>query len=139
MIADALTTSLRRAVSPYTGVVHSLEECLHLPSEPPLFRIASEVGRSRDLLGSPLDHVAGIGGAGSTRSAAAAAAVGEAVERYSLSYVAPERLVAATAEELPDAVTPARFGLFSERQHADPAFPFGPFRRDTREARGGQR
>ena len=52
MIADALTPSLRRAVSPYTGVVRSLEECLHLPSEPPLFRAASEVGRSRDLLGS---------------------------------------------------------------------------------------
>jgi ribosomal protein S12 methylthiotransferase accessory factor len=132
MIADTLTPLLRRAVSPYTGVVRSLEECLHLPSEPPLFRVASEVGRSRDLLGSPLDHVAGIGGAGSTRAAAAAAAVGEAVERYSLTYVAPDRLVAATADELPDAVDPARFALFSERQHSGPAFPFRPFRRDTR-------
>ena len=132
MIADALTPPLRRAVSPYTGVVRSLEECLHLPSEPPLFRVASEVGRSRDLLGSPLDHVAGIGGAGSTRSAAAEAAVGEALERYSLTYVAPDRLVAATADDLPEAVAPERFALFSERQHADPGFPFRPFRGDIR-------
>ena len=132
MIADALTPSLRRAVSPYTGVVRSLEECLHLPSEPPLFRVASEVGRSRALLGSPLDHVAGTGGAGSTRSAAAVAAVGEALERYSLTYVAPGRLVAAAADDLPDAVVPERFALFSERQHADPAFPFRRFRGDTR-------
>jgi ribosomal protein S12 methylthiotransferase accessory factor len=132
VIAETLAPALRRAVSPYTGIVRSLEECLHLPSEPPLFRVAAEIGRSRELLGSSLDHVAGIGGAGSTRSAAVAAAVGEALERYSLTYVAPDRLVPATAEELPDAVAPEAFALFSERQHADPSFPFRPFRSDTR-------
>ena len=132
MIADALTPPLRRSYSPYTGIVRSLEECLHLPSEPPLFRVACEVGRGEGLLGVALDHLAGVGGAGTTRAEAAAAAVGEALERYSLTYVPSERLVAAAAEELREAVDPARFALFSPGQHADPLFPFAPFRADTR-------
>jgi ribosomal protein S12 methylthiotransferase accessory factor len=132
VIADALTPRLRRAYSPYTGIVRSLEECLHVPSEPPLFRAACEVGRGRALLGGTLDHVTGIGGAGTTRAEAAAAAVGEALERYSLTYVAPDRLVVATADELEGAVDPERFALFSRRQYAIDAFPFVPFRRDTR-------
>src|SRR5215210_3988555 len=100
MIADALSPPLRRACSPYTGIVRSLEECLHFPSEPPLFRVTCDVGRGRGLLGTALDHLGGIGGAGMTREQAAAAAVGEALERYSLTYVDPQRLVVATAEEL---------------------------------------
>ena len=43
MIA-ALPPRLRRAVSPYVGIVRSVEECLHAPTEPPLFEAASEVG-----------------------------------------------------------------------------------------------
>ena len=97
MIADALPSPLRRAVSPYTGVVRTLEECLHLPTEPPLHRVACELGRGPALLGTDLDHLSGIGGAGFTRADAAAAAVGEALERYSASYVPWERIVVATA------------------------------------------
>jgi ribosomal protein S12 methylthiotransferase accessory factor len=135
VIADALTPCLRRAYSPYTGIVRSLEECLHLPSEPPLFRAACEVGRGDALLGSSLDHLTGIGGAGTSRAQAAAAAVGEALERYAMSYVDPSRIVVATAAELgDDAVDPERFALFSDPQYAGEGFPFAPFRRDTRVA-----
>jgi ribosomal protein S12 methylthiotransferase accessory factor len=135
VIADTLTPKLRRAYSPYTGIVRSLEECLHLPSEPPLFRVACEVGRGRGLLGSPLDHLAGLGGSGMSRAEAAAAAVGEALERYSLSYVDPSRLRVASAEELGEgAVDPDRFALFASWQYAADGFPFVPFRRTTRVA-----
>ena len=57
---DQLVPALRRAVSPYTGIVRSLEECLHSASEPPLFRFACEVSRSGWILGSSLDHVSGL-------------------------------------------------------------------------------
>jgi ribosomal protein S12 methylthiotransferase accessory factor len=133
MLADALPVGLRRALSPYTGIVRSLEECLHSSSDPPLFRAACEVGHGRGLLDAPLEHVSGIGGAGLTRREAAAAAVGEAIERYSASYVPRERVVLATARELGDsAVAPERFALFSARQYAAAGFPFVPFTADTR-------
>ena len=133
MIAHALGPSLRRACSPYTGIVRSLEECLHFPDEPPIFRVSCEVGRGSAVLGTALDHLGGIGGAGTTRAEAAAAAVGEAIERYSLTYVDPHRLVIASADELGDeAVDPNRFALFSARQYAQEGFPFVPFSAATR-------
>ena len=133
MIADVLPQPLRSACSRYTGIVRSLDECLHFPSEPPLFRVTCEVGRGSEVLGISLEHLGGIGGAGTTRAEAAAAAVGEALERYSLTYVDPRGLVVASADELGDeAVEPGRFALFSERQHARAGFPFVPFDRGTR-------
>jgi ribosomal protein S12 methylthiotransferase accessory factor len=133
VIADALPESLRRAVSPYTGIVRSLEECLHSSSDPPHFRASCEVGRGHGLLGASLEHLSGIGGAGLTRSEAAAAAVGEALERYSASFVPQNRLVLASARELGEAaVAPKRFALFSARQHARAGFPFVPFTAETR-------
>src|SRR5262249_54153029 len=42
-VAEILPPLLRRAVSPYTGVVRSLEECLATTSDPACFRFACEV------------------------------------------------------------------------------------------------
>ncbi len=130
---ETLSHPLGRAVSPYTGIVRSLEECLCLPCEPPLFRFAAEIGRGEPVLGEQLDHLSGIGGAGLTRREAASAAVGEALERYSATFVPREQLVTASARELgADAVAPDRFALFSGAQYATPGFPFRPFTSDTR-------
>jgi ribosomal protein S12 methylthiotransferase accessory factor len=135
VIEAALPPRLRRAVSPYTGIVRSLDECLASSAEPRLYRAACEVHGGNELLGSPLQHCSGIGGAGITRAEAAAAAVGEALERYSASYVPRERLLLATARELgPAAVEPERFALFSERQYTSRGFPFRRFTCDTRVA-----
>lgn len=131
-VVELLPPGLERAVSAYTGIVRSLDECLHATSDPACFRFACEVGRGADLLGRSLDHLSGIGGAGLTRAEAAAACVGEALERYSATYVPPERLVVASAAEIGDAaVAPERFALFSARQYVQPGFPFRPFRDDT--------
>jgi ribosomal protein S12 methylthiotransferase accessory factor len=135
VIAAALPPRLRRAVSPYTGIVRRVDECLHATSDPPIFRVACEVGRDERILGVSLDHLAGAGGAGATRAEAAASAVGEALERYSASFVPDDALVVASAFELgPDAVDPGRFALFSDRQHTGSGFPFRRFTRDTRVA-----
>jgi ribosomal protein S12 methylthiotransferase accessory factor len=135
VIASTLPPRLRRAVSPYTGIVRTVEECLHGPSDPPIFRVACEVARDARVLGVPLDHLKGIGGAGMTRAEAAAAAVGEALERYSASFVPNDALVVASASELAAAaVAPERFALFSERQHEALGFPFRRFTDDARVA-----
>ncbi len=125
---ESLPRPLRRAFSPYTGIVYSLEECLHLSSEPALFRFACQIGRNDELLGGTLGHLSGLGGAGLTRGEAAAAAVGEALERYSATFVPHQDLIVASAEELGvEAVAPARFALFSEAQYTKPGFPFERF------------
>ena len=113
--------------------MRSLEECLCGTSEPPVFQFACEVGHGQSLLGSPLDHLSGLGGAGLTRAGAATAAVGEALERYSATFVPVDRLVVASANELGDLAGAAeRFALFSDAQYADSAFPFQRFTRATR-------
>ncbi len=131
----ALPPRLRGAVSPYVGIVRTVEECLHSAAEPALFQAACEIGGGPELVGTPLHHLAGIGGAGRTRAAAASAAVGEALERYAASYLPPSRLVVATARELGKAaVAPERFALYSDRQHSTPGFPFRRFTSATRVA-----
>lgn len=130
MIAE-LPPPLRRAVSPYTGIVRSVEECLAGAAEPRLFQASCDVGDEPSLLGARLAHLAGVGGTGRSRAEAAAASVGEAIERYSASYVPQERLVVAAARELAGAVEPERFALFSERQLAQPGFRFRPFTSGT--------
>lgn len=97
-----------------------------------------ESAHARALVGSPVAH--GGGGSGARAEEARAAAVGEAVERYSASYADPGELVVASARELgPAAVDPARFALFTQKQYARPGFPYVPFDRDTRLAWVGGR
>jgi ribosomal protein S12 methylthiotransferase accessory factor len=133
VIAAALDPRLRRALSPETGIVHALEECLASSAEPRLFRVACDVRGGDALVGTTLAHCTGIGGAGRTRAEAAAAAVGEALERYAASYVPRDRLVVASARELGErAVAPERFALFSDVQYAKRGFPFRRFDADTR-------
>ena len=131
---DTLSPQLRRAVSPYAGIVGSVEECLPTTAEPRLFQASCAVGRSGALLGGSLGHVSGVGGTGRTRAEAASAAVGEAIERYSATYV-PDGLLVSTARELGEAaVMPERFALFSEQQHRSAGFPFRPFTSESRVA-----
>ena len=130
MIAS-LPPRLRRAVSPYSGIVASVEECLPSTSEPALFQAACEVGGGSGLLGNSLAHLSGVGGTGTTRAEAASAAVGEAIERYSATYVPTEKLVVAAARDLPGAVEPERFALFSDRQLRAPGFRYARFTLDT--------
>ncbi len=131
---ETLPPRLRRAVSAYTGIVGEVEECLPTSAEPRLFHASCAVGRSDALLGKSLDHLSRAGGSGTTRAEAATAAVGEAIERYSATYV-PTGLVVGSARELGDAaVRPERFALFSPRQYHSPGFPFRPFTSEARVA-----
>jgi ribosomal protein S12 methylthiotransferase accessory factor len=132
-VIAALPPRLRLAVSPYTGIVGSVEECLHGTADPPLFQATCRLTAGEEILGAPLGHLFSVGGAGASRGEAAGAAVGEALERYSATYVPREKLVVATARELGSAaVEPSGFGLFSERQLASPGFPFRRFTAETR-------
>ena len=119
---------LESLVSPYVGVVRGVEEVLAQPSDIRLANFLCETGFAELLVGHGATHL----GAG---SGARAAAIAEAVERYSACWFDDADAIVATAAELGDqAVDPERFALFSERQHRSPVFPYARFTGDTRVA-----
>ena len=127
--AAASLPALRTFVSPFTGVVHGVDETLAAPDEHRLVTIACELADGRATVGGPVD-----GHAASEhvrREEAEAASIGEALERYAASFVPSDRLVVSSADRLPGAVDPERFALFHDTQLADPAFPFRAFGRET--------
>lgn len=132
-LLQAAPATLRAVASPHVGIVPVLEECMATVDEPPLIRVTCEPATGDELIGSSLAHVTGVGGTGLSREDAIGAAVGEAVERYSATYLPHERIVLASADELGNgAVAPDSFSLFHESQYAQPGFPFVPFTRSTR-------
>ncbi|HSC92828.1 MAG TPA: YcaO-like family protein [Gaiellaceae bacterium] len=126
---DGLSRLLSFA-SPYTGVVQSVVDFLHGEDDARVLSLGCLVAGGGPVLGTPtVDH---SGGSGRTREHALAAALGEAVERYSATTPPRHRLVRATAAELgPGAIDPGRFALFHEAQYAEPAFPFVRFEHST--------
>jgi ribosomal protein S12 methylthiotransferase accessory factor len=116
---------LESLVSPYVGVVRGVQEVLAGPQDVRLPTMWCETAH--------LGFQHSGGGSGASPEAARAAAIGEAVERYSACFADPDGLVVATARELDDrAVDPERFALFSRSQYACPGFPYMPFTRETR-------
>jgi ribosomal protein S12 methylthiotransferase accessory factor len=111
-------------VSPFVGVVRGIQDVLAGPDDVRLATAWCESAFPHTLVG---------GGSGPTRDDARAAAIGEAMERYSACIVDPEALVVASARELGSrAVDPARFALYSESQYRAAGFPYVRFDRDTR-------
>ena len=118
-------------VSPYVGLVRGVREVLAGPEDVRLVTMWCESAHAGALVGAPVAYAGG--GSGTRPEEARAAAIGEAVERYSASYADPAGLVVGTAAELgPAAVDPARFALFTPAQYATPGFRYAPFDADTR-------
>jgi ribosomal protein S12 methylthiotransferase accessory factor len=128
-LAESLSR-LESLVSPLTGLVAGTGEIMHAADDARLVKVGAQLADHVPLVGTPLDNRPG--GAASDYGAALAAAVGEAAERYSASYVPVDRIVAGRASELEGAVDPARFALFAEEQYALQGFPFRPFTDATR-------
>lgn len=132
--ATPLADSARRLeslVSPFTGIVRGVDDVLAAPDDIRLVSVFCETGYSRDLVGHGTTHRGA--GSGRSRTAARAAAVAEAAERYSACDSEDAAVIIASAEELGRAaVTPSRFALFSETQHALPGFPYARFTEATR-------
>jgi ribosomal protein S12 methylthiotransferase accessory factor len=120
---------LRTFVSPFTGVVHGVDEMLAAVDEHRLVNVTCEIADGRPTVGGPV--VAYTASDQPARAGAEAASIGEALERYSAAFVPSDRIFVGTADELPAAVAPERFALFHPTQLTHEAFPFRPFRRDS--------
>jgi ribosomal protein S12 methylthiotransferase accessory factor len=117
---------LETFLSPYTGIVRVLVEFARAPDEARLVGYGAVASDPVPLGGAR--PTGSSGGSHWLPEAARAAALGEAVERYSAAYVPVERCILATAAELGSAAAPpSTFALFHPEQHAAPGFPFRPF------------
>ena len=127
---DEALARLESAVSPLSGIVTGAVSSTYSTDETPLPHFAYELASARRTLGSP---TVGVGsGAHPDPRRARAAAIGEAIERYSAIFVPKERLVRGTPRELGERVVgPTRFALFHPSQFEIPRFPLVPFTDDT--------
>ncbi|MCZ7589504.1 MAG: YcaO-like family protein [Gaiella sp.] len=122
---------METAVSPLVGIVTQTISTTHTTDEASLPNCAGELASARRTLG--VDTVAFGSGAHPRPARARAAAIGEALERYSALFVPRERLRLTSARTLGDAaVRPSRFALFHPTQLAEPSFPFVAFTEDVR-------
>lgn len=116
-------STLEDLVSPHCGIVVRVDEQLLEPTGFPIAVAIARPARMTATLGVNWDINAG--GAGWTPAEARRSAIGEAVERYSASFVDERRLTWASWRQLgPGAVHPDRLRFWSAEQLARPAFPY---------------
>jgi ribosomal protein S12 methylthiotransferase accessory factor len=130
----ALDDSLARldqAVSPLVGIVGPVTHTTYVDDESSLSHVACRLASGLRTIGARTVEYGG--GVAPAADRARAAAIGEALERYSGAFVPAEALRWTTAAALgAKAVAPERFALFHPRQHDLPGFPFVPFTADLR-------
>jgi ribosomal protein S12 methylthiotransferase accessory factor len=128
-VAETLPT-LKTFLSPYTGIIESVVEFVRAPDEPSFVTYGTSLAQGEPVIGHNVaDHT---GGTHWDRDTALAAALAEAIERYSAAYVPDDELVLASASELHGKTPPPeRFALFHPRQHEAQGFPFVPFTDET--------
>jgi ribosomal protein S12 methylthiotransferase accessory factor len=128
-VQDALAR-LDDAVSPLVGIVTHTLSTTSTTDETSLPNCACELAAGRRTVGAATVEYGS--GAHPDAARARAAAIGEAVERYSGMFVPYDDLRVTTARSLgSEAVDPSRFALFHEEQHARSGFPFVRFTADT--------
>lgn len=127
---EASLERLSTIVSPVTGIVTEVIRGTHAADEARLSHVTCLIASCARTVGSSLPEFSG--GMHVFLDNARAAALGEAVERYSGAYAPVQATKLTTAADLgAAAVPPERFALFHERQLAAAQFPFVEFGPDT--------
>jgi ribosomal protein S12 methylthiotransferase accessory factor len=122
---------LEPVVSPLSGIVTATVRNTYAPDDARLVWVSGRTASCKRTTASSIPEWSG--GTHPSSDVARAAALGEAVERYSGAYARADATILATARDLgPDAVAPERFALFHRRQLEAPRFPFVEFDSATR-------
>lgn len=123
-------------VSTRTGIVTRLRPVTFRTAVPPQLRYVESETADMSRLAPWASNTYNAGSSWGDEEAAAAGAVGEAVERYCGNAVDGDDLIDASYDELVRAgrraVDPRTLALFSRRQYDDPGFPFVEFSRTLR-------
>lgn len=121
--------TLEPFASELVGIVRRVFTQLHDHDDAYVVGVGSQACESSYLLGSSCNELNG-GGSPDGRQARAAA-IGEAIERYSVAWAEPEYFIRATSADLTAAgvrhTGPERLSLFAADQFDNPRFPFARF------------
>jgi ribosomal protein S12 methylthiotransferase accessory factor len=121
-LTDALQAA-KRLISKRTGIISAVEY-ENLASSEPLFYLARSTPASNVALNGMKTIYQGDA-ASLDPKRAIMKAVGESIERYCPGHFRYEDFILAAYNDLDrEAVHPADFALFSEKQYAEPDFPF---------------
>lgn len=114
------------------GLVRHLREVAREPGEPDFFVMAAETA-NLNTLNNKLPNISFLtGGIGVDRAHARTKAIGEAIERYSAANYSYDDLILSTFLSAPSpCVRPDQFALYTNRQYADPSFPYEMFCHST--------
>jgi ribosomal protein S12 methylthiotransferase accessory factor len=108
---------LKKLLSPFTGIAHLRFHMMAQPSDPRLWHVTCLTADSHLTIGTNVPKYSG--GIHPLRERALAAALGEAAERYSVSFVPLERLRFSSAHALDGPyVDPTQLNFFSPEQYA---------------------
>jgi len=123
----------KRLVSSHTGIITRISKLLIHPDDPPLHLFAAEA--SQIVRDGRRQDIGAVGGAGYLHDLGLAAAIGEAVERYSWCSFGESMILFGSYRDLSkqglSAIHPERFYLFSAKQYAAEGFPFQRFTEDA--------
>ncbi|WP_036566795.1 TOMM precursor leader peptide-binding protein [Nocardia sp. BMG51109] len=129
---EELLSDIRRVTDVRTGIITYLGDDAHEPGDPCFPFRARAVLAPGTAATYPGDRLETASGKGATPTEALIAAGAEALERYSSSIVASERVVRAPRGHLPgDVLDPGRLPRYPERRYGRPGFPFVPFDPDA--------
>jgi len=121
--------TLAGLVSARAGIVRRIHRRITAADEPPVPIIYDGTLSHFDFKkGEELER--GTCGKGLTEEAAQLGAIGEAVEHYCASHARLRRMRRARIAELPTAIAPPEFVLYSEQQYARPGFRPRPWSAD---------
>ncbi len=121
-LTDALQ-AVKRLVSKRTGIISTVEFEDLAAHEPSVYFARSNPANSFALNGMKMLNQGDAASIDPKR--AIMKAVGESIERYCPSHFSYEDFILASYNELDgEAVHPADFALFSEKQYSEPDFPF---------------
>lgn len=117
-------------VSPFTGIIKRLESISLQPDDPQFYHYYSEIGDISRF--TQLKCFTEHGGAAIDENSAIAKAVGEGIERYCGAFYCPDDFIRSSYRNMKEeAINPASFNLFSEKQYNEFSFPYVPFQEDT--------
>ena len=121
---------LEKTVSKECGIVTEVHELIPTIDDARSFYISADLTDVRPMIGQSVDIT--CGGGAYTKDKAKAAAIGEALERYSALFLPVDELITDHANGLGQvALSPAELKLFHEEQFKDPNFKYSPFEKDT--------
>lgn len=136
MLRHQLNNYLRQAVSRRTGIIKTVFEHYQEPDIAALYNFSTILCKGSRYGASYFDAPQNNGAAGYSRVRSYVGAIGESLERYCSTFQNPADLIFGSHNRLKEkgynVFDPEKLALFSDKQYAQPNFPFQKFTRETK-------